>query len=171
MAATRGCRPFRTAAANTCSQSPSPSRRQPPFLASSYTSVLSYARSAENWTVAGLRQVLISATFIIPRRSTKPDLLALYASLQSGKSANSSPPPKSAEKSEQGPQHALLTARTNLHSLEDRPPAIEPQQKPLGKPGPRPGCPQPPPSSTHHRASARNPSQRRASLRLHKSPR
>ncbi len=37
---------------------------------------------------------------------------------------------------------------------------------------PRPGCrsPQPPPSSSFHRTTARNPAQRKASLRLHKPP-
>ncbi len=68
-------------------------RRQPTSSAFSYTSDLSYAPAAENWTVAGLRQVLISADVIIPRRSTRPDLLALYTSLQSREPPNSSPPP------------------------------------------------------------------------------
>ncbi len=99
-AAIRGRRPSRTTAANASKRrsppSPSPPRQQPPSPASSYTSVFSHAPSAENWTVAGLRQVLTSAGVIIPRRSSKPDLLALYNSLQSGELQNSSPPLKSA---------------------------------------------------------------------------
>ncbi len=99
-AAIRGRRPSRTTAANASKRrsppSPSPPRQQPPSPASSYTSVFSHAPSAENWTVAGLRQVLISAGVIIPRRSSKADLLALYNSLQSGELQNSSPPLKSA---------------------------------------------------------------------------
>ncbi len=46
--------------------------------------------------MAGLRQVLTSAGVIIPRRSSKSDLLALYNSLQSGELPNSSLPLKSA---------------------------------------------------------------------------
>ncbi len=99
-AAIRGRRPSRTTAANASKRrsppSPSPPRQQPPSPASSYTSVFSHAPSAENWTVAGLRQVLTSAGVTIPRRSSKPDLLALYNSLQSGELQNSSPPLKSA---------------------------------------------------------------------------
>ncbi len=99
-AAIRGRRPSRTTAANASKRrsppSPSPPRQQPPSPASSYTSVFSHAPSAENWTVAGLRQVLTSAGVIIPRRSSKADLLALYNSLQSGELQNSSPPLKSA---------------------------------------------------------------------------
>ncbi len=47
-----------------------------------------------------------------------------------------------------------------------------PQRQALGQLRPRPGCrsPQPPPSSSFHRTPARNPAQRRASLRLHKPP-
>ncbi len=82
-----------SAAART---SPSPPRQQPPSPASSYASVFSHAPSAENWTVAELRQVLTSAGVIIPRRSSKSDLLALYNSLQSGEFLNSSPPLESA---------------------------------------------------------------------------
>ncbi len=97
-AAIRGRRPSRTTAANASKRrsppSPSPPRQRPPSPASSYASVFSHAPSAENWTVAGLRQVLTSVT--IPRRSSKPDLLALYNSLQSGELPNSSPPLKSA---------------------------------------------------------------------------
>ncbi len=99
-AAIRGRRPSCTTAANASKcrspPSPSPPRQQPPSPASSYTSVFSHAPSAENWTVAGLRQVLTSAGVIIPRRSSKADLLALYNSLQSGELQNSSPPLKSA---------------------------------------------------------------------------
>ncbi len=99
-AAIRGRRPSRTTAANASKRrsppSPSPPRQQLPSPASSYTSVFSHAPSAENWTVAGLRQVLTSAGVIIPRRSSKADLLALYNSLQSGELQNSSPPLKSA---------------------------------------------------------------------------
>ncbi len=161
-AATRGRRPSRTAAANTSkrrsSPSPSPPRHQPPSPASSYASVLSYAPSAENWTVAGLRQVLTSAGVIIPRRSSKSDLLVLYTSLQSGEPPNSSPSPKTA-----------TTASKGRKSPYSRPgPIFTPSRTYL-----RPGCrsPQPPPSPSHQRASARNPAQRRASLRLHKPPR
>ncbi len=50
----------------------------------------------KNWTVAEIRQVLTSAGVIIPRRSSKSDLLALYNSLQSGEFLNSSPPLESA---------------------------------------------------------------------------
>ncbi len=50
----------------------------------------------QNWTVAEIRQVLTSAGVIIPRRSSKSDLLALYNSLQSGEFLNSSPPLESA---------------------------------------------------------------------------
>ncbi len=99
-AATRGRQPSRTTVANASkrrsSPSPSPPRHQPTSPASSYASVFSHAPSAENWTVAGLRQVLTSAGVIIPRRSSKSDLLVLYNSLQSGELPNSSPPPKSA---------------------------------------------------------------------------
>ncbi len=99
-AAIRGRRPSRTTAANASKRrsppSPSPPRQRPPSPASSYASVFSHAPSAENWTVAGLRQVLTSAGVTIPRRSSKPDLLALYNSLQSGELPNSSPPLKSA---------------------------------------------------------------------------
>ncbi len=99
-AAIRGRRPSRTTAANAAKRrsppSPSPPRQRPPSPASSYASVFSHAPSAENWTVAGLRQVLTSAGVTIPRRSSKPDLLALYNSLQSGELPNSSPPLKSA---------------------------------------------------------------------------
>ncbi len=100
VAAIRGRRPSRTTAANASKRrsppSPSPPRQQPPSPASSYASVFSHAPSAENWTVAELRQVLTSAGVIIPRRSSKSDLLALYNSLQSGELLNSSPPLKSA---------------------------------------------------------------------------
>ncbi len=99
-AAIRGRRPSRTTAANASKRrsppSPSPPRQQPPSPASSYASVFSHAPSAENWTVAELRQVLTSAGVIIPRRSSKSDLLAPYNSLQSGELLNSSPPLKSA---------------------------------------------------------------------------
>ncbi len=105
-AATRGSLPSRTAAANTSkrrsSPSPSPPRHQPPSPASSYASVLSYAPSAENWTMAGLRQVLTSAGVITPRRSSKSDLLVLYTSLQSGEPPNSSPPPKTVTTASKG---------------------------------------------------------------------
>ncbi len=109
-AAIRGRRPSRTTAANASKRrsppSPSPPRQQPPSPASSYTSVFSHAPSAENWTVAGLRQVLTGAGVIIPRRASKPDLLALYNSLQSGELQNPSPPLKStttASKSRKSP--------------------------------------------------------------------
>ncbi len=84
-AATRGRRPSRIAPAHTSR------RRGTPSPASSFTSAVSYIPAAENWTIAGLRQVLTSSSVTIPSRSTKPDLLALYASLQSGELPNSSP--------------------------------------------------------------------------------
>ncbi len=88
VAAIRGRQPSRTTAANVSKRrsppSPSPPRQQPPSPASSH------APSAENWTVAEIRQVLTSAGVIIPRRSSKSDLLALYNSLQSGEFLNSS---------------------------------------------------------------------------------
>ncbi len=94
VAAIRGRQPSRTTAANASKRrsppSPSPPRQQPPSPASSH------APSAENWTVAEIRQVLTSAGVIIPRRSSKSDLLALYNSLQSGEFLNSSPPLESA---------------------------------------------------------------------------
>ncbi len=175
-AATRGRRPSRVAPAHTSRRrgtpSPSSSRRQPPSPASSYTSVVSYAPAAENWTIAGLHQALTSSGVIIPSRSTKPDLLALYDSLQSGEPSNSSPPSKAVTK-KPGPRCSLCTARTNHHSLGDGPPAARPHQKAFSKPGPHPGCRshQPPPSSSSHRARASNPFWRRAGLRLHKPPR
>ncbi len=124
-AATRGRRPSRSTAANASkrrsSPSPSPPRHQPPSPASSYASVFSHAPSAENWTVAGLRQVLTSAGLIIPRRSSKSDLLVLYNSLQSGELPNSSPPPKSATTASKGlkspysrPGPILTPSRTGL---------------------------------------------------------
>ncbi len=100
VAAIQGRRPSRTTAANASKRrsppSSSPPRQQPPSPASSYASVFSHAPSAENWTVAELRQVLTSAGVIIPRCSSKSDLLALYNSLQSGEFLNSSPPLESA---------------------------------------------------------------------------
>ncbi len=84
-AATRGRRPSRIAPTHTSR------RRGTPSPASSFTSAVSYIPAAENWTIAGLRQVLTSSGVTIPSRSTKPDLLALYASLQSGELPNSSP--------------------------------------------------------------------------------
>ncbi len=82
------------------------------------------------------------------------------------------PSTRISDHSKQEPQITLLAARPNLHSLKDRPPATEPQQQALGQPGPRPGyrSPQPPPSSSFHRAPARNSAQRSVSLRLHKPP-
>ncbi len=171
VAAIRARRPSRTTAANASKRrsppSPSPPRQQPPSPASSYASVFSHAPSAENWTVAELRQVLTSAGVIIPRRSSKSDLLALYNSLQSGELQNSSPPLKSA-----------TTASKSRKSPYSRPGPIftpsrtGPQRQALGQLRPRPGyrSPQPPPSSSFHRTPARNPAQRRASLRLHKPP-
>ncbi len=126
VAAIRARRPSRTTAANASKRrsppSPSPPRQQPPSPASSYASVFSHAPSAGNWTVAELRQVLTSAGVIIPRRSSKSDLLALYNSLQSGELQNSSPPLKSASKSRKSPY-----SRPNLHSLKDRPAAAGPR--------------------------------------------
>ncbi len=109
VAAIRARRPSRTTAANASKRrsppSPSPPRQQPPSPASSYASVFSHAPSAENWTVAELRQVLTSAGVIIPRRSSKSDLLALYNSLQSGELQNSSPPLKSATTASKSRNH------------------------------------------------------------------
>ncbi|RXN30268.1 proline-rich 36-like protein [Labeo rohita] len=96
VAASRGCRPSRDAAARTSRRrttpSPPPSRRPPPSPASSYASALSSAPAKAKWTVVGLRQALASSGVIIPRRSTKVDLLALYASLQAGENPGSAPP-------------------------------------------------------------------------------
>ncbi len=175
-AATRGRRPSRVAPAHTSRRrgtpSPSSSRHQPPSPASSYTSAVSYAAAAENWTIAGLRQVLTSSGVIIPRRSTKPDLLALYASLQSREPSNSSPPSKAVTKASQGRGVPYARPQTNHHSLGDGPPAARPYQKAFSKPGSHPGCRshQPPPTFSSHRARASNPSRRRAGLRLHKPP-
>ncbi|KAL0152549.1 hypothetical protein M9458_052272, partial [Cirrhinus mrigala] len=95
-ATSRGHRPSRAAAAHTprrrITPSPPPSRRQASSPASSYTSALSSAPAKGKWTVAGLRQALASAGISLPRRSTKADLLDLYASLQAGENPNSSPP-------------------------------------------------------------------------------
>ncbi len=136
-AATRGRRPSRTTAANNSkrrsSHSPSPPRQQPPSPASSYASVFSHAPSAENWTVAGLRQVLTSAGVNIPRRASKSDLLFLYNSLQSGEIPNSSPPPKSATTASKGrkspyprPGPIFTPSRTGLRpsNRSSRPSAI-----------------------------------------------
>ncbi len=139
----------------------------PPSPASSYASVFSHAPSAENWTVAELRQVLTSAGVIIPRRSSKSDLLALYNSLQSG---NFKIPPLH---SNQRPQRARAANHpTRGPGPTFTPSRTGPQRQALGQLRPRPGCrsPQPPPSSSFHRTPARNPAQRRASLRLHKPP-
>ncbi|KAL0160929.1 hypothetical protein M9458_044654, partial [Cirrhinus mrigala] len=95
-AASRGRRPSRDAAARTSrhrtTPSPPPSRRPPPSPASSYASALSSAPAKAKWTVVGLRQALASSGVIIPRRSTKADLLTLYASLQAGENPGSAPP-------------------------------------------------------------------------------
>ncbi|RXN11892.1 translation initiation factor IF-2-like protein [Labeo rohita] len=96
VAALRGRRPFRATAAHTSRRqitpSPPPSKRQPSSPASSYASGLSSAPAKRKLTVAGLRQALASSGIIIPRRSTKADLLDLYASLQAGENPNSTPP-------------------------------------------------------------------------------
>ncbi|KAL0150992.1 hypothetical protein M9458_053719 [Cirrhinus mrigala] len=95
-AASRGRRPSRDAAARTSRRrttpSPPPSRRPPPSPASSYASALSSAPAKAKWTVVGLRQALASSGVIIPRRSTKADLLTLYASLQAEENPGSAPP-------------------------------------------------------------------------------
>ncbi len=131
VAAIRARRPSRTTAANASKRrsprSPSPPRQQPPSPASSYASVFSHAPSAENWTVAELRQVLTSAGVIIPRRSSKSDLLALYNSLQSGELQNSSPPLKSATTASKSRKSPYSRPRPNLHSLKDRPAAAGPR--------------------------------------------
>ncbi len=114
VAAIRARRPSRITAANASKRrsppSPSPPRQQPPSPASSYASVFSHAPSAENWTVAELRQVLTSAGVIIPRRSSKSDLLALYNSLQSGELQKFLPSTQISDHSEQEPQITLLAA-------------------------------------------------------------
>ncbi|RXN33880.1 poly [Labeo rohita] len=94
-AASRGRRPSRATAARTSRRttpSPPPSKRQPSSPASSYASALSSAPAKGKWTVAGLRQALTSSGVIIPRRSTKADLLNLYASLQAEENPGSTPP-------------------------------------------------------------------------------
>ncbi|XP_016114063.1 translation initiation factor IF-2-like [Sinocyclocheilus grahami] len=105
-AATRGRRPSRAAIAHTSrhrgTPSPAPSRRQPPSPASSYASALSPAPAAEKWTVAELRQALVSSGVSVPRRSAKADLLALYTSLQTGAPPSFTPPSKAADKASQG---------------------------------------------------------------------
>ncbi|KAL0148072.1 hypothetical protein M9458_056612 [Cirrhinus mrigala] len=91
-AASRGRRPSRATATHTSRRritpSPPPSKRQPSSPASSYASALSSAPAKGKWTVAGLRQALASSGVIIPCRSTKSDLLDLYASLQAGENPN-----------------------------------------------------------------------------------
>ncbi|KAL0168334.1 hypothetical protein M9458_036556, partial [Cirrhinus mrigala] len=95
-AASRGRRPSRAAAAHATRRritpSPPPSRHPPSSPASSYASALSSAPAKGKWTVARLRQALASSGIIIPCRSTKADLLNLYASLQAGENPNSTPP-------------------------------------------------------------------------------
>ncbi len=163
VAAIRGRRPSRTTAANASKRrsppSPSPPRQQPPSPASSYASVFSHAPSAENWTAAELRQVLTSAGVIIPRRSSKSDLLALYNSLQSGELLNSSPPLKSATTASKSRNHPT---RGPAQSSLPQGPASGHRTAAAG--------PRPPPSSSFHRAPARNSAQRSVSLRLHKPP-
>ncbi len=125
VAAIRDRQPSRTTAANVSKRrsppSPSPPRQQPPSPASSH------APSAENWTVAEIRQFLTSAGVTIPRRSSKPDLLALYNSLQSGELQNSSPPLKSATTASKSRKSPYSRPRPNLHSLKDRPAAAGPR--------------------------------------------
>ncbi len=151
MAAIRGRRPSRATPAHTSrcqgTQSPSPSRCQPPSPTSSYMSAISYAPAAENWTMAVLCQVLSSSSFIVPSRSTKPDLLALYASLQSGELSSSSPPCTAGNKASQGrsipnsqPEQITTPSGTGLRL----------QQKAFGKPRPRQYQPHPPPRATEH---------------------
>ncbi len=157
-AATRGRRPSRVAPAHTSRRrgtpSPSSSRRQPPSPASSYTSVVSYAPAAENWTIAGLHQALTSSGVIIPSRSTKPDLLALYDSLQSGEPSNSSPPSKAVTKASQGrgvpyarPEQITTPSGTGLRLLSrTRRPSAS-----LGRtPDAAATSPHPPPRATEH---------------------
>ncbi len=156
-AATRGRRPSHIAPAHTSRRrgtpSPSPPRRQPPSPASSFTLAVSYVPAAENWTIAGLRQVLTSSGVTIPSRSTKPDLLALYASLQSGELPNSSP---FKAKASQG--RSVPYARPKQTTTPSRT-SSRPHQKTFRKPGPDPGCRshQPPPTVPSHRARAGNP--------------
>ncbi len=94
----------------------------PPTRQSSHT-----LHQQKNWTVAELRQVLTSAGVIIPRRSSKSDLLALYNSLQSGELQNSSPPLKSATTASKSRKSPYSRPRPNLHSLKDRPAAAGPR--------------------------------------------
>ncbi len=167
VAAIRGRQPSRTHAANASKRRSPPSPRlqgsnhllQPPHT----------LHQQKNWTVAEIRQVLTSAGVIIPRRSSKSDLLALYNSLQSGEFLNSSPPLESA-----------TTASKSRKSPYSRPgPIFTPSRTGhrTAAAGPRPAwaaprIPQPsaPPSSSFHRAPARNSAQQRVSLRLHKPP-
>ncbi|RXN22878.1 melanocortin receptor 4-like protein [Labeo rohita] len=85
-AASRGRRPSRATAAHTSRRriTPSPSRHQPPSPASSYASTLT--------------SVTASSGVIILCRSTKVDLLDLYASFQT----NSTPPSRALDKASTG---------------------------------------------------------------------
>ncbi|KAI2650052.1 Stress response protein ish1 [Labeo rohita] len=105
-ATSRGRRPSRAATAHTprrrTTPSPPPSRRQASSPASSYASALSSAPAKGKWTVAGLRKALVSSGIVIPRRSTKADLLDLYASLQAGEKPNSTPPSRASGRARTG---------------------------------------------------------------------
>ncbi len=157
-AATRGRRPSLVAPAHTSRRrgtpSPSPPRRQPPSPASSFTSAVSYVPAAENWTIAGLRQVLTSSGVTIPSRSTKPDLLALYASLQSGELPNSSPSFKAVPKASQGRSvpYARPKQTTTPSRMSSRP--LGRIRRPSASPGQTPDAaaisPHPPSRATEH---------------------
>ncbi len=135
--------------------SPSPPRRQPPSPASSFTSAVSYVPAAENWTIAGLRQVLTSSGVTIPSRSTKPDLLALYASLRSGELPNSSPPFKAVPKASQGRSvpYARPKQTTTPSRMSSRP--LGHIRRPSASPGQTPDAaaisPHPPSRTTEHK--------------------
>ncbi|RXN31048.1 translation initiation factor IF-2-like protein [Labeo rohita] len=156
-ATSRGRRPSRAATAHTprcrTTPSPPPSRRQASSPASSYASALSSAPAKGKWTVAGLRKVLVSSGIVIPRRSTKADLLDLYASLQAGEKPNSTPPSRASGRARTGRSAPYSTSGCSKR--------------------PRPECRghQPPPSFSIIRAGDRCSCRRRAGHRLYKPPR
>ncbi len=150
-AATRGRRPSSVAPAHISRRrgTPSPS---PPRRASSFTSAISYVPAAENWTIAGLRQVLTSSSVTIPSRSTKPDLLALYASLQSGELPNSSPPFKAKASQGRSVPYARPKQTTTPSRISSRP--LGRIRRPSASPGQTPDAtaisPHPPSRATEH---------------------
>ncbi len=132
-AATRGHRPSRSTAANASkrrsSPSPSPPRHQPPSPASSYASVFS-TRPISRKLDRGRSPT--SSDQCRRHYSTTFKQVGSPRPLQFSPVRGTSKFLPSTQISEQGPQITLLTARSNLHSLEDRPPVIEPQQQALG---------------------------------------